>query len=126
MIYIWNHDIARQRQQELLAAAERSRLARIAGNRNAQAQTGYCKNAYAALLARVRGVPRSSTDVSRGTFSGRSTTRVRLSRPSSRSRALSLHRLLHSARAADGADSCEPGSAVRFRGDHGAELARHG
>jgi hypothetical protein len=30
MIYIWNHDIARQRQQELLAAAERYRLARIA------------------------------------------------------------------------------------------------
>jgi hypothetical protein len=30
MIYIWNHDIARQRQQELLAAAERSRRARIA------------------------------------------------------------------------------------------------
>jgi hypothetical protein len=54
MIYIWNHDIARQRQQELLAAAERSRLARIARNQNAQAQTGYCKNAYAALLARAQ------------------------------------------------------------------------
>jgi hypothetical protein len=30
MIAIWNHDIARQRQRELLAAAERYRLARIA------------------------------------------------------------------------------------------------
>jgi hypothetical protein len=65
MIYIWNHEIARQRQQELLAAAERSRRARIARDQNAQAWTGYCKNAYAALLARVRGVPCSSTDVLR-------------------------------------------------------------
>jgi hypothetical protein len=30
MIYIWNHDIARQRLHELLAAAERDRLARRA------------------------------------------------------------------------------------------------
>jgi hypothetical protein len=65
MISIWNHDIARQRQQELLAAAERSRRARIARDQNAQARTGYCKTAYAALLARVRGVPCSSTDVLR-------------------------------------------------------------
>jgi hypothetical protein len=54
MIYIWDHDIARQRQQELLAAAERSRRARIARDHNAQARTGYCKTAYAALLARVQ------------------------------------------------------------------------
>jgi hypothetical protein len=63
MIYIWNHEIARQRQQELLAAAERFRRARIARDQNARARTGYCKTAYAALLARVRGVPCSSTDV---------------------------------------------------------------
>jgi hypothetical protein len=55
MIYIWNHEIARQRQQELLAAAERSRRARIARDQNAQARTGYCKTAYAALLARLPG-----------------------------------------------------------------------
>ena len=55
MISIWDHDIARQRQQELLAAAERHRLARIAHDQNAQARTGYCKTAYAALLARVPG-----------------------------------------------------------------------
>jgi hypothetical protein len=40
MIFIWNHEIARQRQQELLAAAERSRRARIAHDQNAQARTG--------------------------------------------------------------------------------------
>jgi hypothetical protein len=55
MIYIWDHDIARQRQQELLAAAERSRRARIARDHNAQARTGYCRTAYAALLARIAG-----------------------------------------------------------------------
>src|SRR5262249_10522022 len=65
MIYIWNHDIARQRQQELLAAAERHRLARNARDQNAPGRTGYCKKIYAALLARVHGVPYSSTDVSR-------------------------------------------------------------
>jgi hypothetical protein len=65
MIYIWNHDIARQRQQELLAAAERSRLARIARDQNVDGRRGYFKNAYAVLLARVRGVPCSSTDVLR-------------------------------------------------------------
>jgi hypothetical protein len=65
MISIWNHDIARQRQQELLAAAERDRLARIAQDQNVHGRTGYCKTAYAALLARVRGVPCSSTDVLR-------------------------------------------------------------
>lgn len=35
MICLWNHDIARQRQQELLAAAERYRLARIARDKHA-------------------------------------------------------------------------------------------
>jgi hypothetical protein len=55
MIYIWNHDIARHRQQELLAAAELHRRARIARDHNAQARTGCCKTAYAALLARVPG-----------------------------------------------------------------------
>jgi hypothetical protein len=55
MIYIWDHDIARQRQQELLGAAERARRARIARDHNAQARTAYCKTAYAALLARVPG-----------------------------------------------------------------------
>ena len=63
MIYIWNHDIARQRQQELLAAAERSRLARIARDQNAHGRTGYCKtrmwrssHVQAELLAEATGV----------------------------------------------------------------------
>jgi hypothetical protein len=55
MIYIWNHEIARQRQQELLAAAEHDRLARIAQDQNGHGRPGYCKNAYAALLARASG-----------------------------------------------------------------------
>jgi hypothetical protein len=63
MIYIWNHELARQRQHELPAAAERSRLARIARNQTAEGRTGFCKNAYAALLARVRGVSCGSSDV---------------------------------------------------------------
>jgi hypothetical protein len=51
MISSWNHDIARQRQQELLAAAERSGRARIARDHNAHARSRYGKTAYAALLA---------------------------------------------------------------------------
>jgi hypothetical protein len=58
MIYLGNHYVARQRQQELLAAAERSRLDRIARNRNGRGPTGYFKNAYAALHARASGSAR--------------------------------------------------------------------
>jgi hypothetical protein len=65
MISIWNHEIARQRQQALLAAAERDRLARIARDQNVDGRSGYFKTAYAVLLGRVRGVSCSSTDVLR-------------------------------------------------------------
>jgi hypothetical protein len=56
MIYIWNHDIARQRQQERLAAAEGYRLARIARDQNVQRHTGSYKKTYAAVLVRARGL----------------------------------------------------------------------
>jgi hypothetical protein len=36
-----------------------------ARDQNAHGRTGYCKNVYAALLARVRGAPYSSTEVLR-------------------------------------------------------------
>jgi hypothetical protein len=55
MIYIWNYDIARQRQQERLAAAE-GRLARIARDQNVQRHTGSYNKTYAAVLVRARGL----------------------------------------------------------------------
>jgi hypothetical protein len=45
MSFICDHDIARQRQQELLAAIELHRRARIARDHKAQARTCYCKTA---------------------------------------------------------------------------------
>jgi uncharacterized FlgJ-related protein len=57
MIHLWIHDLARQRQQELLAGAERYRLARIVRNRNTHRRTAYRKNAVAALFRRVNVTP---------------------------------------------------------------------
>jgi hypothetical protein len=64
MIYIWNHEIARQRQQELLAAAERYRLGRIARDQKVLSWAGCSKKAYAALLARVSGSKHRSSSIS--------------------------------------------------------------
>jgi hypothetical protein len=57
MIHLLSHDIARQCHQELLAGAERYRLARTARERNARRQTASSKNAMSALFRRANGTP---------------------------------------------------------------------
>jgi hypothetical protein len=56
MIHLWTHEIARQRQQRLLADAEQYRRARIARDRNAHRWTGSYKNAFRALSRRASGI----------------------------------------------------------------------
>jgi len=57
MIHFWIHEIARQRQQGLLADAEQYRLARIVRDRNAHRWTERYKKAFPALLRRASGIP---------------------------------------------------------------------
>jgi hypothetical protein len=58
MIHPWVHnEIARQRHQDLLAAAERYRLGRNVRVRNTDRQTASCKNAFAAFFRRATENP---------------------------------------------------------------------
>lgn len=57
MIHLWIHELARERQQELLAGAKSYRLARSVRARNASRRTAFRTNVLAALLWRAYGTP---------------------------------------------------------------------
>jgi hypothetical protein len=56
MIHLLSHDIARQRHQELLAGAERYRLAQMVRDPAAHRLTKYRKTAFAARFRRANAV----------------------------------------------------------------------
>ncbi len=57
MIHFWIHEIARERQQTLLADAEQYRLARIVRDRNAYRWNGSYRRAFPAAFRRATGIP---------------------------------------------------------------------